>query len=1052
MDKIIINLNNHNKETEVLKLSYTRNVKTSRPLSYQCHKIEIVPKNDSISNFNNVFKIRCGSREVSSSIENIDVNKEGKLDFEILCNPHKIPQNETDELRIKCDLKLQFTRNTKDTVTNTILFEIIKENAKPVFKIAVGDEFVKGYVYEEQIVEFGSFIITNDSVYEFAYPLDITNLEFVLEDEQGNPIKDRNGNPGKDIIKVKALSNGNNAVDNANIYRKIQPKKSCGTFILQIDLTKIKHPKTDTKFIVSIKGQNKVNNANYSNIDSKKQPFIIKTNTKKTELVVEYRDGTWSRNSEKEINSDELISISNKQYNLQSQRDSCEILTGSIRNRATIQNNNNIFTGLKIKNIEFDIVTESEHCNPFSGMDKSIKDIIYCEIKPPNTTKWIRVIKYNEEIQLPNTLGSIIYFKIAFIDKGFDCLSGTKENKMQLLAIIRFNVWAIPEIGEPKKEYKTYKFQFELKQYEGDNWLALDFGTSAIVTKYGKTIIDLQEINKLSYTDSYEKDNIEEFGTPFLSSTILFEKDNLDGLCQENGSVTDTIRLSPSVSKIREDYQYLSPYIKSLIGYKMLPAFNNILKELENKNKYLYINNVIKAAYETLLKKFLLSKIDNANIETNKIIISIPNVFTSRQKEIIKNAVLCVIPNIWKDYILFISESDAIACYYYFNRHTMDEPNSDGNTTVLVYDMGAGTLDLTLFHISNNRELKILGKVGLTTAGNYLDTVLAEITFKQLKDNNIINIENGFHPVDNFDGFINEVIPYKYFIKNILKPALSDNQTSDEVVVSFQNVKVKNASDTKLRLSHIDLETIRNSKEYNQYLNSVTQEALELLQMNMIEPDPELSINRLIVSGRGSQIFGLENKLTESLKKVFKSNPAKISIDSNKMKSIVAEGAIEYVRFRTGLTNNRFISNSVYARIGVLVIRAHNKEYKELISQNHNFRLANTNIFTTDQKGYEIKYSIKLLEEVREITLIQTFWTEKKVITQLNNGELYNTSSVIAEFGRDIIREGDGELNLFICKDGEIFVQFCGDIMAVNPTIDITNSRSFKKSMWPIIK
>jgi hypothetical protein len=518
--------------------------------------------------------------------------------------------------------------------------------------------------------------------------------------------------------------------------------------------------------------------------------------------------------------------------------------------------------------------------------------------------------------------------------------------------------------------------------------------------------------------------------------------------------LSESIQLTPSVKSIQVGYKLLSPYIKSLIGYKILPNFNEEFTESMG-GKSLYINNIIKAAYKTLFDKFLLPQI--INVEQNKIVITIPNVFTSRQKEIIKNIISKIFPT-WEDKILFVSESDAVAYYYYFNRKNLDrddtiQTNGNKETTVLVYDMGAGTLDLTLFHIDKENKLKILGRIGLTTAGNYLDTVLAEITFKQLIDEKKITLNENFDPVTNFKGFGLDVIKYKQFIKNTLKPALStENEKADDTKIKFTCAN----AEEEFKLSDIALDRIKGSEEYNSYLQKVTERALELLKQNMVEDKPEISITKLIMTGRGSLVYGLKDKLLEGLESIFKSKPKlpfeeKFRQNPILMKSIAVEGSLCYLPFRTRLAD-KFIAKSIYAKIGVIINALERIEYHELISQNHEQELMNTKTFPTDKKGYEIDFTIPNVEEVSGITLIQTFLREEEVKTHLDNEELYDVSSVITEYKlTDNSGRGDRKLLTFICEDGEVFSKFGDHPDNTSPSIDIKYSESFKKSMWPII-
>ena len=77
-----------------------------------------------------------------------------------------------------------------------------------------------------------------------------------------------------------------------------------------------------------------------------------------------------------------------------------------------------------------------------------------------------------------------------------------------------------------------------------------------------------------------------------------------------------------------------------------------------------------------------------------------------------------------------MSESDAVAFYYLSKRAELlenTELDDDFDKNVLVYDMGAGTLDITYFtrkECGDKYEIEMVGKMGVSRAGNYMDYIL----------------------------------------------------------------------------------------------------------------------------------------------------------------------------------------------------------------------------------------------------------------------------------------------------------------------------------------
>jgi hypothetical protein len=642
------------------------------------------------------------------------------------------------------------------------------------------------------------------------------------------------------------------------------------------------------------------------------------------------------------------------------------------------------------------------------GIQFNIKNHIKFSIKKPNQTNWTFISDTLKEIiDLPNTNNSEISFRIEIKDKDFNCLPPNNENKMSVLIPISY-FYAIKTDGVTLENTSyhecTHSFEFQLKQFEGRNWLAIDFGTSAIVAVYGNGISDnnpmfnLQEIHKNIIEDKYEESNIEEFNTPFLSSTIVFIEGSVKNLFNENGlnsALNDAIILSPTIDHSRNNYKFISPYLKSLIGYSKLPdMFRNRIIE-ENSTAEIYVNQIIKAAYSTLFEKYVSPIIKKQrNAESNKIVVSVPNTFTSRHENILAGIIKNILPEIWEDYIRFVSESDVVACHYALNYSTLIERHckleksvdrycnnrTEDGDTVLVYDMGAGTLDLTLFRripIENNCfRLEILGKTGFTTAGNYLDTLLAEITYEQVE-----NKSSDFNPVNNISSFFDVVFRYKLFIRNHLKLALGSNSINgfgDKVELPDHN--------SFLQPTNINLNEIKNSLLFKEYMNKITTQAVVYLKNNLCVDPEGIKIKTLITTGRGAQLDGLLDKLIEAIKENFGTVDEQfllITPTEIEMKSIVAKGAIDYVCNIEG-SNNQYRDSPIHARIGYLVVQPKGTTYEELLSPKHSETLSiNHHVFKDINKvGYSFKRTLNL-NNVSKIIIIQTYFYDKvKIISE----------------------------------------------------------------------
>ena len=447
-------------------------------------------------------------------------------------------------------------------------------------------------------------------------------------------------------------------------------------------------------------------------------------------------------------------------------------------------------------------------------------------------TKPIKELK-NEMISLSDQLkGNASYFKFYFPE---NAIQNIKDHTVHMIGFItfdylesnrRYHEFELENIFEKKsEEVKNYtiEIRFIIEKDEGSHWLALDLGTSAIVTAFDSKftdnpkIINLQEeLENNIGADNYEKSQIFEFDTSFLSSAIklryLGHINPKMNLPEKSPYDNDLVFLSPKLSDIKNEPQYVIPYLKSLIGAEYINQFNDELEALryyneegkltlnDDESNYILrknesesfesfekitIANILENTYRSLFRDFIVkSKEIKINPDAfNKMIISIPNTFTPKHVDLIRDVILEKLKDnnftFRKENLLFISESDAVATYY-INYKKSDLEVQEGKDVeteyLLVYDIGAGTLDLTYLKIDRSKEgqkVEILGRIGKNSAGNHFDFVLGKAIYDLYGDKNDLFIEG----LDLFK-YPKEVehrniqINYKNFVRNWVKPSL----------------------------------------------------------------------------------------------------------------------------------------------------------------------------------------------------------------------------------------------------------------------------------------
>ena len=121
------------------------------------------------------------------------------------------------------------------------------------------------------------------------------------------------------------------------------------------------------------------------------------------------------------------------------------------------------------------------------------------------------------------------------------------------------------------------------------------------------------------------------------------------------------------------------------------------------------------------LKKLILNKFKNCNLKS---VITVPSNFNDIQREIIKKNFISIGFNV----IRIINEPSAAALSYGLTSTCLDEEK------ILVFDLGGGTLDITLL-LKDNGFFEVLHSIGLNDlGGNDFTKVIYDFVLKQYPD------------------------------------------------------------------------------------------------------------------------------------------------------------------------------------------------------------------------------------------------------------------------------------------------------------------------------
>lgn len=717
----------------------------------------------------------------------------------------------------------------------------------------------------------------------------------------------------------------------------------------------------------------------------------------------------------------------------------------------------------------------------------------------------------------PNKQQTFVVIKIVLNYNAMEDLDGAVQNQLKK--------------EEPIEEHLfTRAFKFRLKLEPQREWLCVDFGTSAVVAAFASTgeitdkgLINLKSVKdemiKATKEDTQKRKNDDEV-EPFIASTVCFNRETSnDNQVYDFRTVFEkheeykhnTVLFSPWVS-IMHSSAHLLPCLKTLMGYNYLPDIfsaeeaQNFEYKINGKNTHLKnqkgeysdlmkVDEVFQLVYKQLFKLYLTQRYDNnvaVKRRIEKLVLSVPNTYTPLNLQTIKRLAREAIPEIHPEFLYTVSESDAVACYYISNRHIFQKSIENAERreqikqreNVLVYDMGAGTLDLTYFVKTidpsnpNKIQVEVKGKMGINKAGNYLDYLIASILVDICQDpknkqslagddDDIVNSFKNLLELDIDKATDNWVDPkdrqtLKNYVKRLKTNLDRRDKTLEKLKLSFGEIDF-----SQNKVSDILERTIDNKCVFDEFIEEITGGVLNNFAELFGEGERgnrTLDIDVLIFSGRSTSLKAIRSGVNMHIDEICQDLTKRVlyadicseklsenveiqTLNNNKLKSVVTKGALAYTEYNkpnsvVAFTNSR----TFFANFGAVVHKEGGAfDWIPLIGSEVETLSPCEGViqsFEKDCSGIG----------VRRIDLVQSY--SANVIEDYERGNL-DAISKLAEVRRELWADKfKMQLTIYDQLKAQNPSSLKFEIMNgeadLNPHDDF-NNLSLRKSLWPVI-